>query len=85
MPQNVAKCCLDLFTLPQSVAILTKCHKVWQLGVCMDSKIVFVKGRLDSDLHKELKAIAIKDKRSIVYLLNEAVELLIEKYKSAKA
>ena len=51
----------------------------------MDSKIVFVKGRLDSDLHKELKAIAIKDKRSIVYLMNEAVELLIEKYKSAKA
>ena len=51
----------------------------------MKEEIVYVKGRLDGDLHKELKAIAIKDKRSIVYLLNEAVELLIEKYKSAKA
>ena len=55
------------------------------LGGDMKEEIVYVKGRLDSDLHKELKAIAIKDKRSIVYLLNEAVELLIEKYKSAKA
>ena len=48
-------------------------------------QIVYVKGRLDSDLHKELKAIAKQDKRSIVYLLNEAVKLLVEKHKSAKA
>lgn len=48
-------------------------------------EIVYVKGRLDSDLHKELKAIAKEDKRSIVYLLNEAVKLLVEKHKSAKA
>lgn len=47
--------------------------------------IVYVKGRLDSDLHKELKAIAREDKRSMVYLMNEAVKLLIEKHKSAKA
>lgn len=48
-------------------------------------EIVYVKGRLDSDLHKELKAIAKEDKRSMVYLLNEAVKLLVEKHKSAKA
>jgi len=48
-------------------------------------EIVYVKGRLDSDLHKELKVIAKEDKRSIVYLLNEAVKLLVEKHKSAKA
>ena len=48
-------------------------------------EIVYVKGRLDSDLHRELKVIAKEDKRSIVYLLNEAVKLLVEKHKSAKA
>lgn len=51
----------------------------------MKEDIVYVKGRLDGDLHKELKAIAKEEKRSIVYLLNEAVKLLIEKNKSAKA
>ena len=55
------------------------------LGGDMKEEIVYVKGRLDSDLHKELKAIAKEDKRSIVYLLNEAVKLLVEKHKSAKA
>ena len=48
-------------------------------------EIVYVKGRLDSELHKELKLIAKEDKRSIVYLMNEAVKLLVEKHKSAKA
>lgn len=48
-------------------------------------EFVYVKGRLDADLHKELKVIAQKDKRSIVYLMNEAVKLLLEKHKSAKA
>ena len=51
----------------------------------MKEEIVYVKGRLDSDLHRELKVIAKEDKRSIVYLLNEAVKLLVEKYKGAKA
>ena len=51
----------------------------------MKEDIVYVKGRLDSELHKELKLIAKEEKRSIVYLLNEAVKLLIEKNKSAKA
>lgn len=51
----------------------------------MKEEFVYVKGRLDSNLHKELKVIAQEDKRSMVYLLNEAVKLLIEKHKSAKA
>ena len=55
------------------------------IGGNMKEEIVYVKGRLDSDLHKELKAIAKEDKRSMVYLLNEAVKLLVEKHKSAKA
>ena len=55
------------------------------LGGDMKEEIVYVKGRLDSDLHKELKVIAKEDKRSIVYLLNEAVKLLVEKHKSAEA
>ena len=55
------------------------------LGGTMKEEIVYVKGRLDSDLHRELKVIAKEDKRSIVYLLNEAVKLLVEKHKSAKA
>lgn len=54
-------------------------------GGTMKEEIVYVKGRLDSDLHRELKVIAKEDKRSIVYLLNEAVKLLVEKHKSAKA
>lgn len=51
----------------------------------MEAKFVYVKGRLDGDLHTELKVIAKEDKRSIIYLLNEAVKLLVEKHKSAKA
>lgn len=51
----------------------------------MENNVVYVKGRLDSELHKELKVIAKQDKRSMVYLLNEAVKLFIEKHKSAKA
>lgn len=51
----------------------------------MKEEFVYVKGRLDADLHKELKVIAKEDKRSMVYLLNEAVKLLIENRKSAKA
>ena len=51
----------------------------------MKDKIVYVKSRLDSDLHNELKVIAKEDKRSMVYLMNEAVKLLVEKYKGAKA
>lgn len=70
-------------------------HKLWLyllkatncgiIEVVMENSFVYVKGRLDADLHKELKVIAQEDKRSMVYLLNEAVKLLIEKHKSAKA
>ena len=62
--------------MPQSVALV---------GGSMKEEIVYVKGRLDSDLHKELRTIAKEGKRSMVYLLNEAVKLLVEKHKSAKA
>ena len=41
--------------------------------------------RLEKSFEPELKVIAKEDKRSIVYLLNEAVKLLVEKHKSAKA
>ncbi|WP_171501603.1 hypothetical protein [Acinetobacter haemolyticus] len=51
----------------------------------MEQQIVYVKGRLESGLHKELKEIADSEKRSIVFLMNEAVKLLIENRKSAKA
>lgn len=51
----------------------------------MEPNFVYVKGRLDGDLHKKLKVIAEVEKRSMVFLLNEAVELLVEKYESAKA
>lgn len=51
----------------------------------MKEQFVYVKSRLDSDLHNELKVIAKEDKRSMVYLMNEAVKLLVNKRKSAKA
>ncbi|MCH7357269.1 hypothetical protein MMP61_17120 [Acinetobacter sp. NIPH 1958] len=51
----------------------------------MKDQIVFVKSRLEGELHKELKEIANSEKRSIVFLMNEAVRLLIENRKSAKA
>lgn len=51
----------------------------------MQTNIVYVKARLESDLHKELREIADKEKRSMVFLLNEAVKLLVQQHKSAKA
>ncbi|MFW2072628.1 hypothetical protein ACG9Y7_04095 [Acinetobacter gerneri] len=51
----------------------------------MKDQIVYVKCRLESELHQELKVIASSEKRSIVFLLNEAVKLLIENRKSARA
>lgn len=86
MPQKVANILIHLFTIPQSVAIVIKSHKLWQVvEVIMEQQIVYVKGRLESGLHKELKEIADSEKRSIVFLMNEAVKLLIENRKSAKA
>ena len=51
----------------------------------MENEFVYVKVRLEEELHKELKVIANSEKRSMVFLLNEAVKLLIENRKSAKA
>ncbi|VXA55296.1 MULTISPECIES: hypothetical protein [Acinetobacter] len=51
----------------------------------MENEFVYVKARLEEELHKELKVIANSEKRSMVFLLNEAVKLLIENRKSAKA
>lgn len=49
------------------------------------NQFVYVKGRIEEDLHKELKVIANSEKRSMVFLLNEAVKLLIENRKNVKA
>lgn len=82
MPQKVANCCLDLFTIPQSVAILIICHKPWHLGEVMKPKeIMYVKVRLEAELHKKLKAKAELEERSMNYLINKAVELLVNQNK----
>ncbi|WP_155757582.1 toxin-antitoxin system HicB family antitoxin [Acinetobacter sp. NIPH 2100] len=36
-------------------------------------KFVYIKGRLDADLHKKLKAKAQQEERSMNYLINKAV------------
>lgn len=51
----------------------------------MQNNIVYVKARLELELHKELKEIADREKRSMVFLLNEAVKLLVKQHQSAKA
>ncbi|MGQ1157204.1 toxin-antitoxin system HicB family antitoxin [Acinetobacter baumannii] len=46
----------------------------------MKSKeIVYVKVRIESNLHKELKNTAEKDERSMNYLINKAVEFYLNK------
>lgn len=51
----------------------------------MNEKIVYVKGRLDSDLHEKLKAYAKEEHRSMNYLINKAVEQFLKQQESAKA
>ncbi|MBJ8417464.1 toxin-antitoxin system HicB family antitoxin [Acinetobacter courvalinii] len=52
----------------------------------MKSKeFVYIKGRLDADLHKKLKVKAQQEERSMNYLINKAVELLINQTKETKA
>lgn len=52
----------------------------------MKSKeFVYIKGRLDADLHKRLKAKAQLEERSMNYLINKAVELLVNQSKEVKA
>lgn len=40
---------------------------------------VCVKARLKADLHHKLKDLAVKEERSMNYLINKAVELLVNK------
>lgn len=40
-------------------------------------EFVYVKVRLQADLHKQLKAKGERDERSMNYLINKAVKLLI--------
>jgi len=55
-------------------------------GVKMKTKeFVYIKGRLDADLHKKLKVKAQQEERSMNYLINKAVELLINQTKETKA
>ena len=51
----------------------------------MTEEIVYVKGRLDADLHKKLKAYAKKEQRSMNYLINKAIEQFLKTQESAKA
>lgn len=87
MPQKVANILIFLFTLPQSVAIVIKSHKMWHIGVNMkdkQNKPTDVRFRLEKSLHEPLKELAKKEERSMNYLMNKAVELLLTK-ESAKA
>ncbi|BFM82760.1 hypothetical protein JUNP543_1078 [Acinetobacter baumannii] len=46
----------------------------------MNSKeIVYVKVRIESNLHKELKTTARKEERSMNYLINKAVEFYLNR------
>lgn len=40
---------------------------------------ICVKVRIKADLHQKLKELAIKEERSMNYLINKAVELLVTK------
>ena len=51
----------------------------------MKDQIVYVKARLQSDLHEKLKAYGKEDKRSMNYLINKAVEQFLKNQESAKA
>lgn len=42
-------------------------------------EFVYVKVRLDAELHEKLKAKAQLEERSMNYLINKAVELLVTK------
>lgn len=48
-------------------------------------KVVDVKVRLDIELHKKLKAKAQLEERSMNYLVNKAVELLVNQSREVKA
>lgn len=48
-------------------------------------EITYVKVRLNDELHKRLKAKAQLEERSMNYLINKAVELLITQNREVKA
>lgn len=50
----------------------------------MKEDIVYVKNRLQSDLHEKLKEYGKKEQRSMNYLINKAVEQFL-KQQDAKA
>ena len=62
--------------MPQSEALIR---------VDMKEKIVYVKARLQSDLHQRLKTYGKEDKRSMNYLINKAVEQFLKQQENAKA
>ena len=51
----------------------------------MKENIVYVKARLQSDLHEKLKAHGKADNRSMNYLINKAVEQFLKQQENAKA
>lgn len=55
------------------------------IRVDMKEKVVYVKARLQSDLHEKLKTHGKEDKRSMNYLINKAVEQFLKQQENAKA
>lgn len=51
----------------------------------MKDEIVYVKARLQGDLHEKLKAYSKEEKRSMNYLINKSVEQFLKHQESAKA
>lgn len=51
----------------------------------MKEEIIYVKARLQSDLHEKLKTYSKEEKRSMNYLINKAVEQFLKQHESAKA
>ncbi|ENX41529.1 hypothetical protein F887_01925 [Acinetobacter sp. NIPH 2100] len=56
--------CGYIYYMPQFVAYGAEMKSI---------KFVYIKGRLDADLHKKLKAKAQQEERSMNYLINKAV------------
>lgn len=44
------------------------------------ANVVFVKIRLDGELHEKLKAQADREERSMANIINRAIRLLVEQY-----
>jgi hypothetical protein len=75
-----------------NIYITTKCGYSYQtpqsvadIGGNMKEEIVYVKARLQIELHEKLKAHGKADKRSMNYLINKAVEQFLKQQENAKA